>query len=330
MSYSVVPFREEHIQDAAALFVDAYRVQRGETPSLPPRHEETTTIAPMLQRLVAGAPGIAAIRDGKLVGYVLGMLLESFRGQRSMYSPEWAHALASGEQGVVFQEMYAQIARRWVANGSLKHLFTALANDSTTLTALHWLGFGLMGVDAIRDVTPIAVRNASVTLRRADASDVALAAQFSQALARYSAQAPIFLAYTKRRGEEHHRQWLSEHDHALWLAFKQQHAAACIGFEPSNPEAAYVISDTATISITRAFTIESERASGIGTALLGRGLEWARDAGFERCAVDFEPQNILGARFWLRHFQPVCFSLERHIDPSITWAHELREEGDIW
>jgi GNAT superfamily N-acetyltransferase len=330
MSCRVIPFREEHIQDAATLFVDTYRVQRDQTPSLPQRHEQADVIAPMLQRLSAGAPGVAATRDGRLVGYILGTLLESFRGQRSVYSPEWANVLGSGEQGVVFQHMYAEIARCWAANGCLKHLFTVLAQDSTLLTALHWHGFGLMGVDAVRHVTPIEARSAQVTLRRADASDVASAMELSDALARYSAESPIFLAYTKTLGEAHHREWLSNADHALWLAFKKKNAVACIGFEPSNPEAAYVISDPATISITRAFTIESERASGIGTALLRRGLEWARDAGFERCAVDFEPQNILGTKFWLTHFQPVCLSLERHIDPRITWAHELRKEQDIW
>jgi GNAT superfamily N-acetyltransferase len=330
MSFRVTSFRNEHIQDAAKLFADTYRVQRDQMPSLPQRHEQIDVIAPLLQRLVASVPGVAATRDGKLVGYILGMLLESFRGQRSVYSPEWANALGSGEQDVVFQQMYAEIARRWVANGCLKHLFTVLAQDSTVLTALHWHGFGLMGVDAVRDVTPVESRNIEVMLRRADASDVAPAVELSEALARYSAESPIFLAFAKRLGEAHHRDWLSKPDHALWLAFKKQSAVACIGFEPSNPEAAYVISDPATISITRAFTIESERADGIGTALLHRGLEWAREAGFERCAVDFEPQNILGTRFWLKHFQPVCLSMERQIDPRITWAHESRKEGDIW
>ena len=36
--------------------------------------------------------------------------------------------------------------------------------------------------------------------------------------------------------------------------------------------------------------------------------------GYVRCAVDFEPENVLGARFWLRAFQPVCYSLFRQVD----------------
>jgi GNAT superfamily N-acetyltransferase len=72
------------------------------------------------------------------------------------------------------------------------------------------------------------------------------------------------------------------------------------------------------------------RNSGIGTALLKHSLDWARSAGYERCAVDFEPENISGARFWLRHFRPVCYSLVRHVDERVAWAHEKREDKDLW
>jgi len=330
MSVRIIPFREEHVQDAAALFAAAYRTQRKSTPSLPPRHQESGTIVPLLRQLAARVPGVAAIRDGQLVGYILGMLLESFRGQRSVYVPEWANALGSVEESRVFQEMYAQVAIRWAANGGFRHLFTALVQSTATLDALHWLGFGLMGVDAIRDLTPVEAQRNDLTVQRADREDAALALALDEALDRYIAQSPTFLAYADKHTQAYHDEWLSNPNHALWLAFKEDKALACIGFEPSNPDAAYIISDAATMSITRAITVEYARRSGIGTELLRRGLKWAKEAGYARCAVDFEPQNMLGARFWMRHFQPVCYSLERHIDPRIAWANESREEGDIW
>jgi hypothetical protein len=61
---------------------------------------------------------------------------------------------------------------------------------------------------------------------------------------------------------------------------------------------------------------------------LNRSLEWARSEGYERCAVDFEPMNVLAARFWLRYFSPVCYSLVRHVDERIAWAHERREKRE--
>ena len=148
-------------------------------------------------------------------------------------------------------------------------------------------------------------------------ADVALTLMLDDALSRYLAQSPTFLAYTDRHDQEYHREWLSRPNHALWLAFSDSGPVGCMGFEPSNPEAAYIISDTKTISITSAYTVDSARGKGTGAALLERGLAWACEEGFERCAVDFEPNNLLGARFWLRHFQPVCYSFERYIDPRI-------------
>ena len=83
---------------------------------------------------------------------------------------------------------------------------------------------------------------------------------------------------------------------------------------PANVDACTIIHDEKTTSIVGAFTTESVRGGGIATALLNRSLEWARSDGYERCAVDFEPMNPLATRFWLRHFQPVCYTLIRHVD----------------
>jgi GNAT superfamily N-acetyltransferase len=60
------------------------------------------------------------------------------------------------------------------------------------------------------------------------------------------------------------------------------------------------------------------RGSGVGRALLSVIVAWARSAGFERMAVDFETPNLLARRFWLRSFTPVCLSFERHLDDRLA------------
>ena len=103
-----------------------------------------------------------------------------------------------------------------------------------------------------------------------------------------------------------------------------------MGLGPANPRACHIIRDAKTTSITRAFTEARSRNGGIATALLNRSLEWARSEGYERCAVDFEPMNILAARFWTRHFRPVCYALARYVDDRVAWAHEKRAANDMW
>jgi len=87
---------------------------------------------------------------------------------------------------------------------------------------------------------------------------------------------------------------------------------------PANPSACHIIRDKNTTSVTGAFARVDARGKGIGTTLLNCALEWAQSVGYERCAVDFEPANIPGTRFWLRHFHPICYSLIRHVDEKIV------------
>ena len=90
------------------------------------------------------------------------------------------------------------------------------------------------------------------------------------------------------------------------------------------------ISDDVTVSITGAFTKKTARGSGVGTALLNQVLDWAKANGYQKCAVDCESANIPGSRFWLRHFQPICYALVRCVDERLAWANERREEKDVW
>ncbi len=221
-------------------------------------------------------------------------------------------------------------AIRWVANGCFTHVITVLARDRDGIDAWHWLGFGLTAVDAIRDLTPVQGTIADIEIRRARSEDVEEAMTLSQALQRHLAAAPILLAFIKKDGRGFHEQWLANSANVLWLAYRRGEPVACMGLGPSNPTAAYIIHDEKTTSIVRAFAKEGVRNKGIGTALLNHSLDWARSVGYERCAVDFDPQNISGARLWLRHFQPVCYSLIRHVDERVAWAHEKRGDKDLW
>ena len=108
--------------------------------------------------------------------------------------------------------------------------------------------------------------------------------------------------------------WLADPGMALWLAHED---AAPIGFVVSGPatdNASTIIVDLGTCSITAAYTVPEARGRDVATALLDRALAWARDAGYVRCAVDFEPMNVLAAHFWTRHFQLTSLALFRHVD----------------
>jgi GNAT superfamily N-acetyltransferase len=123
----------------------------------------------------------------------------------------------------------------------------------------------------------------------------------------------VFMHIPADKPEEYYDRWLGDTGHAVWLACRDDAPVAYMQLCRLDEEV--VVTDERTAGIEGAFTQPALRGSGIGTALLGRCLEWAREQGFERCAVDFEGENVLGRRFWLRHFEPVLYSLARRIDP---------------
>lgn len=322
MSLEVVPLGEEHLKDAAALASSRYNGLREQVSSLPPRYGEVSTLLPLLRDIAGAGPGVAAIRRGRLVGFLTGWLIPSFRGKRSVFSPEWANAADLENSRRIYEEMYAHLSASWVADGYFTHLISMLVNDRDGIDGWHWLGFGMIAADAVRDLQPAQGCDADVAIRRACLEDLEQVMTLDEALWQHLAASPTFLADAEERAEERDRsyyeEWLQNPEKALWLAYHGTEAVAYIGLGPASDDASTIIYDEKTASIDGVFTREKVRGSGIATALLNRALEWARAAGYERCAVDFEPMNPLATRFWLRHFQPVCYTLIRHVDERAT------------
>jgi GNAT superfamily N-acetyltransferase len=329
MALEILPLQEKHLEDAAVLVSARYRRLRGEIPALPLSYQDASHIYPRLRDLASGVPGVTALDGPRLVGFLLGFVVPSLRGKRAIYSPEWANA-ADLKGRRVYEEMYANLSERWVANGCFVHLISAFANDRDAIEGWPWLGFGMVAVDGVRDLNPALGPVAEIEIRRAGLDDIEPAMTLSEALQRHLAAAPTFLAYNEKPDRAFHKRWLAEQANALWLACDGSEVVACLGQGGASEKACDIIWDAKTTSIISAFTRKSARGGGIATALLNRALEWARSEGYERCAVDFEPMNLLAARFWTRHFAPVCYAFSRQVDERIAWAHAQREQTNLW
>jgi GNAT superfamily N-acetyltransferase len=309
MSVQIMPFQEEHVEEAAALVTAGIRALRRHVPLLPPRYEDSSAIVPMLRNLAGRAPGVIAVRGRRLAGFLTGFVIPEFLGRRTVYSPEWANGAEPGDSRRVYEEMVTRLAAQWVADGCFTHVVSLLAHDREAIEGWQWLGFGFAAVDGVRALEPLADVAAEVEVRRAGVDDIREATAFDEALSEHMAAAPIFWPHEPRDYED----WLSKPTNALWLAYEGGEAVGCMGIGPANPDACAIIRDERTASIISAFTRERARGKGIATALLNRSLAWAREEGYERSAVDFEPMNALAARFWMRSFAPVCYSLMRCI-----------------
>jgi GNAT superfamily N-acetyltransferase len=252
-----------------------------------------------------------------MVGFLTGWHLQSFRGQRSAYSPEYANAAELEDSPRICKEMYSQLAAIWVAEKYVAHYISLFPNDVDALRAWYWMGFGMIAVDALRGLDPLQGYDLEVSIRRAEPQDLERVIELHDGLSRYMKGTPIFLP-TEREDRSYYEEWLCNPDKVVWLAYRNEEPVAFMRLGPASENVCIIIYEEKTTSIYAAFTKEKVRGEGIATALLDQALNAARASGYERCAVSFEPMNVLGSRFWLEHFRPVCYSVLRHIDHRLA------------
>jgi GNAT superfamily N-acetyltransferase len=307
----VVDWGHEHLAEAAELVAGRCRNLREQVPLVPPRYERPEAVLPLLEPL-AGSPGVVAIHDGRLTGFLTRLVVEDFMGRRSAYSPEWANGACGDESPWIYEDMYQHLSARWLADECYQHVVTVLANDVDGLFTWHWLGFGCLIVDAVRGLEPVAGEAAAVEIRRAGPTDVAQVNALGRALEAHMLAAPAFWVEEASDAAQN----LQDPSYAFWLAHGDAQVLAGIGLA-ADLDGCDVLRDEGTIGIVSAYTHEQARGRGVATALLNKSLAWAQAENYQRCAVDFQTANLLGSRFWMRYFEPVCYSLSRCIDERV-------------
>ena len=315
---TITSLKEDHLEDAAALVTTRYKALHKQIPDLPRRYTEEATILPHLQEILsASGLGVAAFNRKKLVGFLTGWQMPSFHGKRSTYSPEWANAADLEDSPRIYKEMYSHLSQIWVADQYIAHYISLFPNDVDALQAWNWLGFGLMAVDGLRNLEPIPMDAVDVHICRAEPEDLVVVMDLQDALWRYMKSPPTFLVQEKK-DRSYHEEWLNNPVKVVWLAYQDEEPVAFMRCGPAAEDVCLIIVDEKTTSIYAAFTEEKARRAGVATALLNHALKHAKAAGYERCAVSFEPMNVLGTRFWLKYFDSVCLSAVRHIDERIV------------
>jgi GNAT superfamily N-acetyltransferase len=106
------------------------------------------------------------------------------------------------------------------------------------------------------------------------------------------------------------------------VAERDRRLLACMRGTLRKEDGCTIVQDASVMGIDFAFTDPGVRGTGIGRRLLGEILNWGRSKRKKACAVDFESANALGSAFWLKHFNPVCFSAIRHVDPRVVESGE--------
>lgn len=322
-------FTERMIPDASALLAQRHGRNRIELSELPVRFETMTETVKAIQTLQArqSASGFAAMRDGRLIAYLIGETIVQPWGRCGyIYLP--GYGLAERETPEIFQDLYALLGEEWNQKGCFHHYAYICAADKDIVETWFNLGFGKARVDALLDLRsakiPEVEMPAGISIRRVVKGDNDYLSSLSHTIWRHQTKAPRWHPMTPEEIMEQPEGWAeiadTESDMA-YLAFEGKEAVGSLAFYVYEEKVDDMTIPPHCRYMTAAATKESMRGRGIGTALTWYGLKQIREYGDEYCLTNWQSANLLAARFWPRFgFKPVAFRLARQIDSNIAWA----------
>ena len=318
MTLEVRPFGEEDLAAAAVLLADRHRRHRAAEPLLPAAYEEPEAARAEIEALwrADGDDGAAAVRDGRLVGYLLGAPRDdAIWGQNGWVEPA-GHAAAEPED---VRDLYAAVAQAWVDAGRTRHFALVPATDAALVDAWFRLSFGQQQAHAIREVDAGARWPAGVRRGRARATST-----------RWSSWSPS--SRPRRIGRRRSRSGSPPDDpDEVRADIEQEVANPDVGLFVAEAEGRVVGSflvcpvemSSSIVGLCRppggchlawAATLPSVRGTGAGLALMQAADAWAHGAGYTVMTIDWRVANLLASRFWLRRgFRPTFLRLSRSI-----------------
>jgi GNAT superfamily N-acetyltransferase len=316
------PLTSDDFDDAARLLAARHRAQRLVEPGLPPAFEDEAATRREIEALSAkeGASGAVALRDGAVVGYLVGAPRGALWGP-NMWVEGAGHAVAPGEPEIV-RDLYGSLAGRWVADGATSHYAIVPATDPALVDAWFRVGFGQQHVHAIRE----AARQgdtlrppAGVTVRRAERRDIPALGRLDLVLPEYQTASPVFSAGQTPSLEEATNEWEEGFDDPRYTTFVAEHRGLVVGSAiacaiEASIEHQGIVQPTGAGFLGFAAVFPEARGLGAGRALGEAVLIWARDAGHPLVAVDWRETNLLSSRTWPRlGFRPTFRRLYRAI-----------------
>jgi GNAT superfamily N-acetyltransferase len=324
VTLKIAPLEDRHLEEAAELLAARHRVHRADEPELPALLEDPTAAAAALERLLGRehSNGAVAHEGERMAGFVIGIALQLPPGSSSLATVPFEGMAVDREGGDdVYRELYAAIAPGWVDASCLAHFVSVMASDATAVDAWFSLGFGQNTITAVRDTSSAATSAPpDIDIRRGEPGDIDAIVRLEDELRSYQTGSPVFLPYPQDRRAGMpglHRRLLADESIAYWLALRRGRAVAYQLFAPVPDGVAHL--PESCVYIEHASTEEAERGAGVGTALLQRGLAWARESGYDRCATDWAAPNLLAGRFWLHNgFRPTSYGLCRRLGEHVT------------
>jgi ribosomal protein S18 acetylase RimI-like enzyme len=315
------PFVVDDLDAAAALLAARHRRHRAVEPLLDPAYEDQAVARTALQVALAAdrASGVAAERDGELVGYLIGQEKSPSMWGQNVWVEAAGHAAT---EPALIRELYAAAATAWVAEGRTNHHILVPATDTGLVDAWFSLDFGQQHVHGIREVPPATfgvVPRAELIIRRPTRDDLDALTDLELVLPTHMRGSPTFSTLTVPDWNEARDELAADFDDPQVSYFVAEHEGrvigSAIGCALSVSSSHHGPNQTAGAGFLGfAAVLPDGRGLGAGRALGETVLAWSRDAGYTSVATDWRSANLEADGAWRAlGFRPTFRRLHRLI-----------------
>jgi len=329
MKTKLLPFTNEMIPEAGELLAKRHRRNRKALPLLPARFERPDISVKALEFLLnkKNIKGYAAIRNGKMVAYLLGENNVMPWGRCGwVYLP--GSGLAENESVETLQDLYVKLGDDWVNQGVFIHHTYLSVADKDIVNAWFGLDFGKERIDAILDFGQAEIPEIQVAdgiqIRRVVPEDSKHLADLSHLIFRELEKAPYWHPTPPETWDELREGWAELADDqtvTAWLALEGENTLGTIAFWPPEESETDMLQTPKMSYMSVAVTRPESRGRGIGAALTWTGLKHCKDNGDEYCVTNWISPNLAASRFWPRFgFRDVAYRLTKNINPMIAWT----------
>jgi GNAT superfamily N-acetyltransferase len=311
-------FTDEFLDEASALLAARHRRHRAAEPLLPVAYEQPEAARTAIEGLLGPgeADGVAATRDGRVVGYLLGIRKsDDLWGANAWVEPA-GHA---AEQAEDVRDLYAAAAACWVEAGRKAHYAVVPAGDDDLVAAWFRVGFGQQHAYGIREVPDVYWPDG---VRRAEERDIEALIVLDPELSEHQRRSPVFSGQPTAGDDPGalRSEILEDIDSPTIGALVAERDGRVVGNLIVCP---LELSETMHYGLARpehmsfigfAVTDPKVRGSGVGLSLAQAAFAWSREHGYDAIVTDWRVTNLLASRFWTScAFRPTFLRLHRLI-----------------
>lgn len=333
MQLQIVAFGSEHVAAAGELLARQYAEAVAAEPLLPPRFTEPDAAAREVAAALSrkGASGVAALRDGQLVGFLIGEAKDDVTFGRHVWVHPAGAALAETELASTLEDLYAVIGQRWVERGHFTHFIMASVYNPRLMEAWQALNFAREQIFAVRPIAPQeaaapTIADPALTVRRATPADVDQLVELATLHTRAQWEAPCWTAVMPEKFADERVAVEEDINDPAVMYLVAERAGRLVShavFVPLAVEVKPLMMPEHGVVLGIAGTVPEERGRGATRAIFDQALAQAFSQGYRALYTDWRSANFPAARVWPKlGFRPIVYRMVRRIDPRTVFAKE--------